>query len=122
MAETSGPVNPGTAFEPSDWALRPIGLALFGIFLFLLIAPLVLIWAYPSAVSDVGRSLAIAPPAPQLQTNPPQDLANFAAEQKRRLETYYWIDRDKGVVHLPIEDAMNKLVRDGSDGFPKAAR
>ena len=28
---------------------------------------------------------------------------SFAPTRSRRLNTYYWIDRDKGIVHIPIE-------------------
>jgi hypothetical protein len=125
MAESQprvGGVNPDTAYEPSDWPVGTIGLALLGIFLFLVIAPLVLIWAYPAAVSDVGRQVSIEPPGPRLQIDPAQDLAEFRAEEQRRLDTYYWIDRDNGIVHIPIDQAINKLVEQGIDGFPKAPR
>jgi hypothetical protein len=38
------------------------------------------------------------------------------------LNTYYWVDRDKGVVHIPIAEAMKRLVAKGIDGFPQAGR
>lgn len=123
MAETTDPRarNPNIAYEHSDWHIGAIGLTLLGIFLFLVIAPLVLIMAYPRAVSDVSRRLTVEAPPPDLQTNPAQDLANFEAEQTRALNGYYWIEKQKGVVHIPIEEAMKKLARDGIDGFPKGA-
>ena len=120
-AEPRAAANPDTAFERSDWPLRPIALTLLGIFLFLVIAPLVLLWAYPEAASDVGRRLASEPPGPRLQTNPPQDFANFQVEEQKKLDTYYWIDRQHGTVHIPIDRAMRKLARDGIDGFPKGS-
>jgi hypothetical protein len=118
-AEPRVAVNPNTAFEPTDWPLRPIALTLPGIFLFLVIAPLVLLWAYPDAASDVGRQPTSEPPAPRLQTNPPQDFASFQAEEQKKLHGYHWIDRQNGIVHIPIEQAMQNLARDGIDGFPK---
>jgi hypothetical protein len=110
--------NPKTAFEREDWPLGPVGLVYLGIFLFLVITPLVLILAYPSAVSDVGRGLAIKPPAPELQIDPAQDLANLRAAEDRRLNTYYWVDKQKGIVHIPIEQAMKKIAASGIPGFP----
>ena len=62
----------------------------------MVIAPLVLMWAYPSAVSDVGRRLLVSPPAPELQVDPARDLANFRAQEEKRLHTYYWVDKQKG--------------------------
>lgn len=123
MAEAGERVtrNPDTAFEPSDWPVGTIALVLLGIFVFLVVAPLVMIVAYPSSVSDVSRRVRVEPPKPQLEINPPQDLANFDLEQRKRRDTYYWIDKDKGIVHIPVEQAMRALAAKGIDGFPKGA-
>jgi hypothetical protein len=32
------------------------------------------------------------------------------AEQLKQLQSYGWIDRDKGVIHLPIDKAIDQLV------------
>ena len=31
-------------------------------------------------------------------------------EQMRQLQSYGWIDRDKGIIHVPIERAIDQLV------------
>jgi hypothetical protein len=124
MAETGQriEINRNTAFERSDWPLGLIGLVLLGIFVFLVVAPLALFWAYPDAVSDVGRNLTVMPPAPRLQVKEGPDFAKFRAAEERRLNTYYWVDRSKGIVHIPIAEAMKKLAASGIEGFPKAPR
>jgi hypothetical protein len=76
-------------------------------------------WVYSSAVSDVSRRIAVEPPQPRLQVNAPQDLANFRAEEEKKLDTYYWVDKQQGTVHIPIGEAMKKLAEQGIDGFPK---
>jgi hypothetical protein len=121
MAEIAERVenNPKTAFEKSDWPLGTIGLVLLGTLIFLVIAPFVLIGAFPRAVSDVSRALTIEPPQPRLQTNPSEDLARFLVDEDKRLNTYYWIDKKKGIVHIPIEQAMQELAEEGIDGFPR---
>ena len=111
--------NPKTAFEKSDWPLGAIGLVLLGTLIFLVIAPFVLIGAFPRAVSDVSRALTVEPPRPRLQTDPSEDLAKFLADEDRRLNTYYWVDKNKGIVHIPIEQAMHELAEEGIDGFPR---
>jgi hypothetical protein len=111
--------NPKTAYEPSDWPVGLIGWLALGTFAFLVIAPLVLMWVYSSAVSDVSRRIAVEPPQPRLQVNAPQDLANFRAEEEKKLDTYYWVDKQQGTVHIPIGEAMKKLAEQGIDGFPK---
>jgi hypothetical protein len=121
MAEIAERVedNPKTAFEKSDWPLGTIGLVLLGTLIFLVIAPLVLIAAFPRAVSDVSRALTVEPPQPRLQTDPSEDLAQFLVDEDNRLNTYYWIDKQKGIVHIPIEQAMRELAKEGIDGFPR---
>jgi hypothetical protein len=113
--------NPDTAFEPSDWPLGIVGLVLVGIVLFLVAGTLVLIAAFPAAVSGVGRNLLAEPPAPRLQLDPAEDLARFRADVERRLNTYYWIDKKNGVVHIPIAQAMKEVAAKGLAGFPKAS-
>ncbi len=111
--------NPHTDYEREDWPLKPIALIYLGTFVLLVIAPLVLLWAYPQSVSDVSRRLEIRPPAPELQVNPQQDLIRFRLSEDNKLNNYYWVDKQKGIVHIPIEQAMKKLVAQGTDGFPK---
>lgn len=121
MAETAERVedNPKTAFEKSDWPLGIVGWVLLGTFIFLVIAPFVLIGAFPRAVSDVSHALTVEPPQPRLQTDPSEDLARFLGDEDKRLNTYYWIDKNKGIVHIPIERAMQELAEEGIDGFPR---
>ncbi|HEX7967197.1 MAG TPA: hypothetical protein VF502_03185 [Stellaceae bacterium] len=113
--------NPATAYEREDLRLAVIGLVGVVIFALVLLVPLVLRGAYPSAVEDVDRRQAVVPPAPELQTDPPQDLRKFRAEEETRLNSYGWVDRGKGIVHIPIRQAMKEVAAHGVDGFPKAA-
>ena len=78
-----------------------------------------MMWVYSRSVSDVRRGLEVHPPAPELQVNPQQDLIRFRLSEENRLNNYYWIDKQKGIVHLPIEQVMKKLAAQGIDGFPK---
>ena len=111
--------NPGVAFEPSDWALWPVGLVYVGILILLVVSSLVLMVAYPHALRDVERAVRIAPPGPRLQTDAEGDLRRFRAEEEKRLNSFYWVDKSQGIVHIPIGDAMRKLAVTGIPGFPK---
>jgi hypothetical protein len=113
--------NPKTSREEADWPIGWVGLILLGTLVFLVIVPFVLMAAFPRSLPDASRRVLVEPPAPRLQVNPAADLARFRAEEDRRLNTYYWVDRQHGIVHIPIREAMKKLVRDGIPGFPKAA-
>jgi len=110
--------NQNTAFEPSDWSLGPVALIFVAIPILLVTSCLVLIAAFPGALPDVERTLRIAPPGPRLQTNPEAELQRLRAEEDKWLNTYRWIDKQKGIVHIPIEEAMKKLARTGAPGFP----
>ena len=111
--------NPETEYEKSDWPLGTVGLVFVGILLFLVIAPFVLMAAFPRSVADVSRSLRIELPQPRLQTNPPEDLAQFRVDEEKQLHSYYWVDKQQGLVHIPIEQAMKKVAHNGIDGFPR---
>jgi hypothetical protein len=56
-----------------------------------------------------------SPPAPRLQTNEHADLAAVVAAQRRQLDSYGWIDRKAGVVHIPVRQAMKEIL---AQGFP----
>ena len=45
-------------------------------------------------------------PEPELQKNPQVDLQNFERDQRATLSGYGWVDRPKGIVRIPIEQAM----------------
>ena len=112
--------NENTAYEKSDWPIGRIGLVFLATFILLVITPFILMWAFPGSLSDQRRNLTTAPPAPRQQVAPSLDRARYMAEQKLKLNTYYWIDRDRGLIHIPIEEAMKRVAAHGIDGFPKA--
>jgi hypothetical protein len=51
------------------------------------------------------------PPAPQLQVTPTLDLQKFHAAEQNLLSTYDWVDRDKGIVRIPVTLAMKLIVQ-----------
>ncbi|MGK2857297.1 MAG: hypothetical protein ACSLFQ_08830 [Thermoanaerobaculia bacterium] len=54
-----------------------------------------------------GPEVATLPQnAPMLQADPVKDMDAMFAEQEGKLNSYGWLDREKGVVHVPIEKAM----------------
>jgi hypothetical protein len=62
------------------------------------------------------------PLGPQLQVNPREDWLKFREEQQQALETYAWENRTAGTVRVPIELAMDLLVKKGLpvQGAPEA--
>jgi hypothetical protein len=60
-----------------------------------------------------------APPVkgPALQPDPKSELEAYRASQQSLLHAYRWVDRPRGVVQIPIEQAMRLLVeRNGVPG------
>jgi len=53
------------------------------------------------------------PLGPQLQVNPREDWLKYREQQEKTLETYEWENRSAGTVRVPIEQAMQMLVKKG---------
>jgi len=64
---------------------------------------------YPLAATQESR----VPPEPRLQTNPREDLEQLRAQEDQILNSYGWVDKNTGVVRVPIEDAMRLTVQRG---------
>jgi hypothetical protein len=59
---------------------------------------------------------------PALEIAPEKDLAALRAEEDQRLESYSWVDRDRGIVAIPIERAMKLLTERGMQGSAPSSR
>ena len=64
---------------------------------------------YPLAAAQENR----LPPEPRLQTNPRQDLADLRAREDQALTGYTWVDRNAGIVRIPIDEAIKKTLERG---------
>ena len=97
-----------TRHEATDIRARPILWAAAG-----LLVALTAIFALGSFV--VPRSTSTGPtpfpPEPRLQITP----ENLRKEEDRRLSSYEWIDREKGIVRIPIDRAIDLQLQ---RGFP----
>jgi hypothetical protein len=107
--------------ETTDVTSKPLALFALVLALAVALAGLFLIWLFgqleqqaerrdPRLSPLVGNQ---TPPQPRLQTAPAGDLANMRAAEDRGLTGYRWIDKERGVVQLPIERAMDLLVEQG---------
>lgn len=113
--------NPEVDYERTDLSLRAIAIVALGILLLLGVAPLIMIGAFPRVRGDVDRHLSITPPDPRLQTDPEADLGAYVRKEQHLLDSYGWTDRERGIAHIPIEVAMERLARTGIPGFPQAS-
>ena len=112
----------GTGYEQSDATLRPLllffgGLAVVCAVVF--VAMVVLFNVFQKTFAEAERAevpppppLAAArqvPPVPRLQYAEPADLSKFRADEAGRFDSYGWVDRTQGVVHIPIPRALELL-------------
>jgi hypothetical protein len=51
--------------------------------------------------------------APQLQVVPGLDQRAIRADETEQLEGYGWVDERRGIVHVPIETAIDMLLESG---------
>ena len=58
------------------------------------------------------------PPEPRLQTNPRADLRELREAEEKRLDSYGWVDRNAGIVHIPIDDAIKLTLQRGLPSRP----
>lgn len=68
-------------------------------------------WLRPG--EQVARRL---PPEPRLQRVPIADLTRLREREERLLTSYGWVDREAGVVRIPVERAMQLVAERGLDG------
>ena len=104
--------------EPPGVATRTILSATMGFLLFVA-AGLALLHLYYRHVLDAEPvpKPAATFPAPRLQADPEADLAELQRRQGERLAAYGWVDRDTGLVQIPIERAMALIAARGADAY-----
>ena len=123
MAEQNTPAKSvSIGHELSD--VYPKNILWFGIGLALMIGAVVLVsyglfhYFYQSETrsrpppSPLSYGVA-PPPEPRLLTKPGADLAALRADEDEILGSYGWIDRERGIVRVPIDRAITLLAQKG---------
>ena len=127
------PMNEHGGFERED--LSPSGVIYFMVGLAVVVAVITVIVlgmyhflnsyqeAHQPAVSPLvtapADTRAVAPqdtqsfPQPRLEESERAQLRQFVEDQDRKLATYDWVDKDKGIVQIPIDHAMDLIVERG---------
>ncbi len=101
--------------DPKIFNLRTFGY--FAVFLVGLIGFVLIAGALLSGFMLPGKSIVITPaptllpPAPRLEAYPGENFPALHATQEAELNSYGWVDRQKGVVHIPIEQAMKLIAK-----------
>jgi hypothetical protein len=64
----------------------------------------------PSRINLEPRMIA---PPPRLQSSPAIDLEKFRALEEAKLNSYGWIDKNAGIIRIPIDRAMDLIAERG---------
>jgi hypothetical protein len=94
------------------------GIGLFGLMVFGLLFSWWIYEIFSARTSSPGspaetfvvREAHSMPPAPRLQPRPHEELAALRKIEDSILTSYGWVDKEKGIGHIPIERAMNIFV------------
>jgi hypothetical protein len=65
-----------------------------------------------SAASPFVRPREL-PPSPRLQASPRKELKDYCDAQEAELNSYGWVDQRMKVVHIPIDKAMDMVLKNG---------
>jgi len=126
-ADESVPVDPESLarhYEQDDVdvsAIMRFGAVIFvsAIVICLVLWIVVRTWTGHNLASEVQLPPALVTPppvpGPGLDAQPEENLEMMLEHQNEWLHTYGWLDRDGGVVHIPIDQAMQLLVEQGVD-------
>lgn len=114
----------GNGHERRDVDVVRVAIIGAGLAAMIAVSMVMMIWAFDFFVARESRSqpppstltarpASQLPAEPRLQQNPLADLRVMRAEEDGLLGSYAWVDRDRGVVRLPIDRAMSLLVERG---------
>ena len=118
------------AYETRDVKIRPLivfvaGLTVVAIATYLVVYLIIRLFSAQAAQQDArlqpvaGQVEALEPgeerlpPEPRIQANPAADLKTLRDEEDAVLTTYGWVDRQGGVVRVPIDVAMQQVLEQG---------
>lgn len=116
--------TPGSSYEHTDADTHAIVRFGFWLIVIAVVTHLALGGAFAAAISwtrETGEPrypLAAGqqppkPPAPQLQQYPDREMTAFRQTDQGSLESYGWINKEAGTVHIPIDEAIRLTLEKG---------
>jgi hypothetical protein len=110
-----------TRYERQDFNTRIIGWYGLGLVIVCLVTSLIIFYfekgldryfAYGGKATWTSSPEMVVP-APRLQANPARELEEMRAQENAILQSYGWVDRERGVIRIPIEKAMQLTIERG---------
>ncbi|MGH9338268.1 MAG: hypothetical protein ACRD1R_01425 [Acidobacteriota bacterium] len=120
--EYQGPTGQGPRHRHENSGVNIKYLAYFAVGLFISVVVIHLVLAgmffFLDAMRQDTAELPVvggpmAPPEPRLQVSPSMDLDVFRAEIEAVLNSYGWVDQERGVARIPVEKAMDLILEKG---------
>jgi hypothetical protein len=126
--------NQEAGFEREDLTAKPILLFFFGLTVGCLLVALILKGMYsyleayenrheptpnPLVQPSTADTREVVPsdiekfPQPRLESNERLEINDFRRQEEQTLNSYGWVDRQGGVMHIPIDRAMQLLAQRG---------
>ncbi len=106
--------------ETRDLSFRTIALFAASLIFILAIVSIGLLVLFSALATGQAKSDVLPskvtpqlPPEPRLEVVPGGDLHVLQATEDKQLSTYGWVDRKQGIVHIPIDQAMQLLAKQG---------
>lgn len=110
----------GIGYEATDPPVRTIVYAAFGLAVGAIVVCVMLAWflRFLIATENPGQRNPLAPehsvpPEPRVEVHPWEQIRQLRAHEDEVLRGYGWIDKSKGVVHIPIDRAMDLTLQQG---------
>ena len=110
-------------YEHTDAKIGPLAVlgVVVGLLVLISLTGVAIMWrvmAYQTHDTGELRGSPLAglrplPPSPRLQITPSTDLKDTRDQERDLLLSYGWVEKDKGVVRIPIDRAMDLLAERG---------
>jgi len=122
------PVDRGLGYEPRDASIKGLLQFAFWMAVLLVVTLVGMRWTfdYFKKVQPLGATASPLlkqgqrelPPSPRLQVHPHQELVDYCQEQQKAVESYGWVSQQAGVVHIPVDRAMDLILKKGLPARP----
>ena len=119
--------------EGSDFSIKGLGIFLAALAITMIVTGVLMVGLFdiflreaeeadvsPSPLAESGEPPA--PPGPLLQVAERLDLRLHREAQEKLIQEPAWIDRDRGVVRIPIERAIKLTAERGFPDWPPVAQ
>ena len=117
---SSGDPRPNPGFETTDADPRPLVVFLVGLVALIGVSLLASSWledlfagSGETATSHPMEEARPTPTGPLLQATPGDEAREVARQERELLASYGWIDRENGLVRVPIDVAIERVLARG---------